>query len=74
MSGSQLSGPVAAGGAGGGAERWMGTQQSGLQWVMVSLGNAIGRLSRAVPVITLMEGAREESLLGDTGVVFERPG
>ena len=54
--------------------RWMGTQQSGLQWVMVSFGNAIGRLSRAVPVITLMEGAREESLLGDTTVVFERPG
>jgi len=40
---------------------------------MVRIGNAIGRLSRAVPVITLMEGAREESFLGDTGVVFEQP-
>ena len=39
----QLSGPVAARGAGGGAERWMGPQQSGLRRVMVGVGNAIGR-------------------------------
>ena len=62
-----------------------GEQEEGLRggWAPSRLdysGNAIGRqcapedLSRAVPVITLSEGAREGSLLGDAGVVFEHPG
>lgn len=42
-------------------------------------GNAVGRqrapedLNRAVQVITLREEAREGSLLGDAGIVFEHP-